>query len=423
MKTRVSVLWRRLLVLLIGGVVALPYVAVVIWAVTAWNEIGDRATSLPIAALGVVVFVLLCVPAFLSVIRALERTLAEQLLELSIPVPPRRPRAADRGRGALFYFGHVFSGALLLFTVVILLPSALVLTLDPGQTHDLTSELLGTEVGATATMLPPVLIQVIALGLVFVCTGLTIAEGYFLPHYALILLGPSAADRAELAGRERVRQFRRTVLAREVHDSIGHALTVTTMQAAVAKRSLHTDPTLAEAAVDEIARTGREAVAELDLVLSLLRSEAELGADGEPDTARPPRRTFHDIERLAEEARSVGHPTRLSIVGDTGELSPVVVDELHRIVREVVTNSLRHSSAPELSVSVTSEGEDVTVLASNPSTAKSVSPGRGLTGIRDRVDVLGGRVRWRVSEGIWSLEAVLPKADETVSQTNEEASR
>lgn len=147
MTTRVTVLWRRLLVLLIGGVIAVPYFAVVIWAVTASNQVARRTESLIIIATGAVVFLLLCIPAFLTVIRAVERTLSEQLLELTIPVPPRRPRTADRLRGALFYFGHV------------------------------------------------------------------VAEGYFLPHYALILLGPSPADRAELAGRERARRSRRTVLA------------------------------------------------------------------------------------------------------------------------------------------------------------------------------------------------------------------
>lgn len=440
MTTRVTVLWRRLLVLLIGGVIAVPYIAVVIWVVTAWNASGDRATSLLIAAVGAIVFMLLCVPAFLSVIRALERTLAEQLLELSIPSPPRRPRTADRARGALFYFGHVFCGALLLFTVVILLPSALVLCLDPDQAHELTSELLGAQVGATATLLPPVLIQFIAFGLLFLCVGLTIAEGYFLPHYALILLGPSPADRADLAGRERARQFGRTVLAREVHDSIGHALTVTTMQAAVAKRSLHTDPTLAEAAVDEIARTGREAVAELDHVLTLLRTQADAespdseradvensaadtadsaagGHDGGTSTAGEahvegaPRRTMRDIDVLAQEARSVGHPAQLSVSGDAQCLSPMLVHELHRIVREALTNSLRHASAPGVSVSIVIEAGSVSVETRNACTRPAVTPprsSRGLEGIRERVELFGGRVKWGMDEGEWMLEAVLP---------------
>ena len=108
--------------MLIGGVIAVPYAAVVIWIVTASNQVGNRSDSLTIIVVGIIAFVLLCVPAFLAVIRALERTLAEQLLELRITTPPRRPRTADRLRGALFYFGHTFAGALLLFTTVVLIP-------------------------------------------------------------------------------------------------------------------------------------------------------------------------------------------------------------------------------------------------------------------------------------------------------------
>ena len=285
-------LWRRLLVLLIGGVVAVPYIAVIIWVVTAWNEASDRSLALGIFVFGIIVFILLCIPAFLAVIRALERTLAEQLLELSIPTPPRRPTASDRVRGALFYFGHAFAGALLLLTVVVVIPSASLMIADPQQASELSNGLLGIA-GSTggptggggdssagpwtepAVVLPAGLIQILAPLVLLLLAAFIITEGYFLPHYAQILLGSSAADRAALAGADRVRRFRRTVLAREVHDSIGHALTVMTMQAAVAKRALHHDEKLAEAAVDEIARTGRDAVAELDHVLALLRAEAD----------------------------------------------------------------------------------------------------------------------------------------------------
>lgn len=421
MGARVAMMWRRLLVLLIGGVIAVPYFAVVIWVVTASNGVEDRTNALAIIVTGVLAFLALCIPAFLSVIRALERTLAEQLLELNIPHPPRLPVLADRMRGAVFYFGHIFAGALLLFTIVVLVPSAIVLTSDPDQAHELSNGLIGTMGSAAVTELPAGLVRFLAIGVLLVCVAITIAEGYFLPHYALILLGPSLADRIELVGRERLRRFQRTVLAREVHDSIGHALTVTTMQAAVAKRTLHTDPDLAEAAVDEIARTGREAVAELDHVLSLLRSEAEPGevesGEGGPveDATEPPRRTMRDIELLVEEARSVGHPARLEITGDVGRLSPAIVHELHRIVREAVTNSLRHASEPGLSVSIEVDATTVAVEARNSrkstGTGRSTTrerPGRGLKSISERVELFGGRVHWGAEGEEWRLKAVLP---------------
>ena len=420
-----AVLWRRLLVLLIGGVIAVPYVAVVIWVVTAWNRLADRPTAWGVVAVGIIVFCLLCIPGFLAVIRALERTLAEQLLELVIPTPPRRPRAADRIRGALFYFGHAFAGALLLFTVIVMIPSAIVLAVDPEQMPEFSFGL------------PAALVQILAAAILLLLAAIIMAEGYFLPHYAQILLGPSAADRAELAGAERVSRFRRTMLAREVHDSIGHALTVTTMQSAVARRALHTDPALAEAALDEIARTGREAVAELDHVLSLLRSEADgtsdpavssaasvssTAADPDPEAEADdhgwdgrPRRTLRDIERLVAEARSVGHPTELEVDGDVGALPPAVAHELHRIVREALTNSLRHASAPGTTITIRVDAARVSVVTGNAGPRSRTGAdesvrrsGRGLEGIRERVELHGGTVDWGAHDGYWRLEAILP---------------
>ncbi|SDS10951.1 hypothetical protein SAMN04489752_1003 [Brevibacterium siliguriense] len=85
----------------------MPYIAVIIWAATAWIQISDRSLALSMLAFSIIVFILLCIPTFLAVIRALEWTLAEQLLELSIPTPPRRPTWSDRLRGARFYFGRI----------------------------------------------------------------------------------------------------------------------------------------------------------------------------------------------------------------------------------------------------------------------------------------------------------------------------
>lgn len=495
-------LWRRLLVLLIGGVMAVPYIAVITWAVSAWNEVSDRSLALSMLAFSVVVFVLLCIPAFLAVIRALERTLAEQLLELSIPTPPRRPTWSDRLRGALFYFGHAFAGALLLITVVVVLPSVLLMVADPQQASELSNGLLGiagSPAGSTAgssdgnadpsagtgaesvIVLSAGLVQILAPVVLLLLTAMIIAEGYFLPHYAQILLGPSAADRAALAGAERVRRFRRTVLAREVHDSIGHALTVTTMQAAVAKRALHQDQKLAEAAVDEIARTSREAVAELDHVLALLRAEAdgavsdestvgdagaldgadaidgaegeaveggEFAGDGDSGSAGPPRRTMLDITRLAEEARAIGHPTRLTVSGDATGLPPTVVHELHRIVREAVTNSLRHATTPGLDVAIDIGVDCVQVVTRNAGAATGPMFGssekgraegkaaadakataaakgiagakgaaawarqsRGLVGIGERAALFGGSADWGIENGQWILQVRLPYSE------------
>src|SRR5699024_2554939 len=178
MRSLMAVLWRRLLVLLIGGVVALPYIAVIIWVVSAWNEPVDRAAALGVLAIGIVTFALLCVPAFLTVIRALERTLAAQLLGLTIAVPARQPTSADRVRGALLPLRHVFAGALLPLAVIARLPTAALPAGDPSRVAGLSGGFiwLETERGvdaptenglpavrdAPAILLPADLIQIVA---------------------------------------------------------------------------------------------------------------------------------------------------------------------------------------------------------------------------------------------------------------------
>lgn len=88
-----ATIWRRLLVLLIGGLVALPYGAIGIWAVSIWVSgqlpVAARLTSLVIVAI-------LVIPAVLPVTRALERTIANQLLDTAIPEPRHRTRPRSR---------------------------------------------------------------------------------------------------------------------------------------------------------------------------------------------------------------------------------------------------------------------------------------------------------------------------------------
>ncbi|WP_147233306.1 MULTISPECIES: sensor histidine kinase [Brevibacterium] len=404
---RLGIIWRRLLVLLIGGVVAVPYALVVLWILAVSGGRGEVSGPLLVLGTGVLVLALLCIPAVLEVTRALERTLAAQLLDIVIPTSPRRPAPGDRARGAAFYFGHAFAGGVLLVTLFFVLPSALVLLLDPAQGAVLYREIASGE--PAPDYLTPGLAIVASLVALGACTVFIVITCYLLPHYALVLLGPSSADRSELERQERVEAFRRSTLAREVHDSIGHALTVTTMQAAVAKRLLRTDPGTAEAAVDEIARTGREAVAELDHVLALLRAEADRTATAGETGWATSRRTLDDIRGLAAEARSVGHPVDLTVGEGVSSLPPEVIADLHPIVREAMTNSLRHASAPGMTIALDVVEASVVLESANDCRPGAANPRvSGLRGIRERVEVRGGTVRWGPEGERWVLRVSLP---------------
>nr|WP_307870707.1 histidine kinase [Actinoplanes brasiliensis] len=140
---------------------------------------------------------------------------------------------------------------------------------------------------------------------------------------APVLLGPSAAERvAALEARER-QLAERNRLARELHDSVGHALTAVTLQAGAARTVFDSDPAFARRALGSIEDLGRTALEELDAVLGLLR-----------DDASGP--TLADVGRLL-----------------TGEVDAEVDDvdvpapisrEAYRIVQECLTNAAKHGS-------------------------------------------------------------------------------
>ncbi len=164
---------------------------------------------------------------------------------------------------------------------------------------------------------------------------------------ALPLLGPdqteqiaeleAAADRAAERGR----------LARELHDSVGHALTVTTLQAAAAARLLDTDPPAARRALAAIEETGRSAMADLDHVLGLLRAEVP----GAPP--RAPARTLADLDALLDDARGTGADVRLARDGAAPPDVPrAVSQEAYRVVQEALTNALRHAPGEPVAVAV-----------------------------------------------------------------------
>jgi signal transduction histidine kinase len=210
----------------------------------------------------------------------------------------------------------------------------------------------------------------------------------------------AAAHAAERALAERNR------LARELHDSVGHALTVTTLQAGAAARVLDSDPAFVAKALDAIAEAGRSALADLDHVLGLLRE----GPDGgEGDGAdRSPRPDLADLGALVDGARSAGVPVELRCEGATEAVPRAVSREAYRIVQEGLTNALRHAGPVPVAVRVAVTDDAVDLELTNPlGRAPAGVPaggGRGIAGMRERGEVLRGELlagregdRWRVA--------------------------
>lgn len=107
-------------------------------------------------------------------------------------------------------------------------------------------------------------------------------------------------------------------MARELHDSVGHALSLVTIQAAAARRVLASDPEFAETALGAIETSARAALADLDHVLGLLRD------DRRPGSGTAPQATLEELDRLVEASRAGGITITVERSGEL-ELLPAAV--------------------------------------------------------------------------------------------------
>ena len=154
------------------------------------------------------------------------------------------------------------------------------------------------------------------------------ASSRLLARLAPVLLGPSYAERLERLQRDATRAAERTRIARELHDSIGHALSLATVQASAARKLIGRDPAFVEAALETIETTTRRAVADLDYVLGLLRDDTQLPAETTPAP------DLGSLDGLLTAARSAGLTVVSTVSGELSRLPLLVSREAYRIVQE-----------------------------------------------------------------------------------------
>ncbi|MFJ3037939.1 sensor histidine kinase [Streptomyces tendae] len=230
--------------------------------------------------------------------------------------------------------------------------------------------------------------------------AVVVGSGELITRLARRLLGPSAAERLSALEERTEQLLERTRIARELHDSIGHALTVAVVQAGAARAA--NSPEFTGRALTAIEETGRAALEDLERVLGVLR-EAE-----RPVSARP---TLVDADRLLESARTSGAKVDAEVTGPLETLPGPVSREGYRILQEALTNVLRHAGAVPTRVRVEVADGALTLEVRNPMPDGRAAPGRGsgLRGMRERAALLGGRAHTGPDgAGGWEVRVELP---------------
>jgi signal transduction histidine kinase len=239
----------------------------------------------------------------------------------------------------------------------------------------------------------------ILVGLGYAVAGL----GALAASMAPVLLGPSQGERIAALEARAARLAQRNQLARELHDSVGHALTVATLQAGAARELLDADPEFTRRALWAIEETSRHAMDDLDHVLGLLRETA-----GERAPIAP-QRTLGQLDRLVADTRAAGLEVDAQISGAVGELPAAVSREGYRIVQEGLTNAARHGCGRvTVRVDVPAEALEIELVNGLRGATGSRGGGRGLDGMRERVLLLGGRFDAGPDGDRWRVRASLP---------------
>jgi signal transduction histidine kinase len=205
----------------------------------------------------------------------------------------------------------------------------------------------------------------------------------------------SRRDRARAAAESRAEAERRAVteerlrIARELHDSVAHSLSLINVQAGVALHLIDDRPEHARDALATVKQASKEALVELRSILGVLRQVDD-------DTApRGPTPTLRRLDELVERAAAAGVNVHLEIDADL-EAVPRSTDlAAYRIVQESLTNVARHSDRPDATVRVHADDSTLGVEVLDEGSARGrasaqISGGHGIIGMRERAASVGG---------------------------------
>jgi signal transduction histidine kinase len=219
-------------------------------------------------------------------------------------------------------------------------------------------------------------------------------------------------ERALRAEREAERERRlaaaeeRTRIARDLHDSAGHAINVILVQAGAARLLQDQDLERSREALETIEEVARETLGEIDQLIRMLRE------DGSPEEVEPPP-GLAAVETLAARYRASGLAVTVRVDGSRRPLAPGVDQAAFRILQEALTNAARHGSG-SAEVEVDFGPGLLVVTVTNPVPPGAANgAGHGLIGMRERAQLLGGSLEAGAVDGVYRVRARLPLDEES----------
>ena len=189
-------------------------------------------------------------------------------------------------------------------------------------------------------------------------------------------------------------QAERERISRDLHDTIGHALSVIALHSGVAAEARGSGDDTADRALARVREQSSDALGELRSIVRILR-EGDSPADS---------RLVHSIsavDGLVADVEKAGISVRTTILADPADVSPAVDTAAFRIVQEALTNIIRHSGAKSAAVHIAEKGGElaIDIRDDGRGAPETLDTGHGLAGMEERARLLGGIVTTHANDG------------------------
>lgn len=255
--------------------------------------------------------------------------------------------------------------------------------------------------GPFSPLVAAVLIQILTNAVFFAGAYYFGERGYAAAiEHDLLLRRNADLDAEQAKSADQAVALDRTRIARELHDVVGHHVSVMGVQASAARMALEKDPQSARASLSEVETNARSAVDELhDLVTTLRDADPQSGAQAPAAHAPAESATTARVDRLpalVDQTTGGGVPTRLEVIGDPVQLADIIELNLYRITQEALTNVRKHAgntATADVRLRYLGDEVEVEITNSGAMVSSQTPSGRiGQLGMRERVAACRGTI-------------------------------